>query len=63
MNALDRLKAQVFREGTDLAIVNRHDLAKLIAVAEAAQSYVDRAGMTTMFDIVQALAALTEDHT
>lgn len=38
MSALDRLKAPVLREDTDLAIVNRHDLATLIAVAEAAKA-------------------------
>jgi hypothetical protein len=35
VSALDRLKAPVFREGTDLAIVNRHDLALVLAVVDA----------------------------
>ena len=35
MSALDRLKAPVLREDTDLAIVNRHDLALVLAVVDA----------------------------
>jgi hypothetical protein len=47
MSALDRLKAPVFREGTDLAIVNRHDLALVLAVVDAAQGVVELSNLVT----------------
>jgi uncharacterized membrane protein YebE (DUF533 family) len=62
MSALDRLKAPVFREGTDLAIVNRHDLALVLAVVEAAENAVGNVeDRQERRDLRQALEALTED--
>ena len=59
MSALDRLKAPVLREDTDLAIVNRHDLAKLIAVVEAAleeaAELMQRAGDRFAAEAIRAL--------
>ena len=64
MSALDRLKAPVFREGTDLAIVNRHDLALVLAVVEAAENAVGNVeDRQERRDLRQALEALTEDKT
>ena len=64
MSALDRLKAPVFREGTDLAIVNRHDLALVLAVVDAFSDYErlfdtdSVAAMLRYADAVKALAAI-----
>jgi hypothetical protein len=64
MNALDRLKAPVFREGTDLAIVNRHDLALVLAVVDAAENAVGNVeDHQEQRDLRQTLEALTEDKT
>lgn len=35
MTVLERVKSPILREDTDLVIVNRHDLAALIAVVDA----------------------------